>query len=209
MYLENPKEPIIWDGGSSCQAYTYISKENSSLPAAMSSLTDVFPFTTCSPLQVLQKLYKPIFWKAKKLSQERKIITGDKPYRYSIKCWQTPPPKELSALNVTTIANDDWLIGSYVQLTVECNVRKKITRICYFETENCTLTIFPLPLHREQVHSTVNIPFCMYICIHDKILKVRVVPLIQCKLSSKLQEQDRTRIQLMFYITVRLVKLLL
>jgi hypothetical protein len=61
MYLENPKEPIIWDGGSSCQAYTYISKENSSLPAAMSSLTDVFPFTTCSPLQVLQKLYKPIF----------------------------------------------------------------------------------------------------------------------------------------------------
>lgn len=149
------------------------------------------------------------FEKQKKLSQERKIITGDKPYRYSIKCWQTSPPKELSALNVTTIANDDWLIGSYVQLTVECNVRKKITRICYFETENCTLTIFPLPLHREQVHSTVNIPFCMYICIHDKILKVRVVPLIQCKLSSKLQEQDRTRIQLMVSITVRLVKLLL
>jgi hypothetical protein len=48
-------------GWSSCQAYTYISKENSSLPAAISSLTDVFPFTTCSPLQVLQKLYKSIF----------------------------------------------------------------------------------------------------------------------------------------------------
>lgn len=66
VFLEKPKQPIIWGGRSSCQAYTYISKGNSSLPAAMSSLTDIFPFTTCSPLQVLQKFYKRIFEKQKK-----------------------------------------------------------------------------------------------------------------------------------------------
>lgn len=64
------------------QAYTYISKKESSLPAIMSSFTDVFPFTTCSPLQVLQKFYKFIFWKQKKLShQERKTSLRDKPHK--------------------------------------------------------------------------------------------------------------------------------